>query len=534
MDAHQETPSTELSPAIDGGTKKSKRALVIAIVIGAGIALGVSVAAYLLLNKSTPSTQGNTKQIKQLIVGMNGESFDIGYPRAETALSTGQVSTNAQVYEGLVRYEKASEVKPLLATSWTNPQGATDTWEFTLKSGVKFHTGRIMSASDVKYSIEAMIESGTESSGLYANTIKEVVVLSPSKVRIITKTPDPLLLNKLTNVFIIDEKSDKENDPINGTGPFTATKGAKQTSSRLDLTAFDGYHSEKSNVQRLIFKNYEDYDALISAIKKKEVDIGGDVPNDALDQFMGNAYATIVDKSPVGLYFNFRVNKSNSPINKKEVREAFQLAIDREKFFKATGFSGEVIDQLIPKQIPGHNPSIAPIKRDVAKAKQLLAAAGYSNGVNLELYHFSNISDEALKVLQGSAAEANITLKSTNFPNEDTYGETMDQDVPDIAILGWASSFNDGIDFFDPGLTSLTGVKDETFVNLYAAAESEFEPQKRLQLLQDLSKYTADNTLVVPAYSREYYVISNHPDYVYSRDIAGITFSFYFSKTYRK
>ncbi len=528
----QTSPKSVQTPEREG--KKKSRLIYILVATISLILITAAAAYYFYTNNSVQKTATKSKYIDKLTVGMGGEVFDLGYPAAETALTPGQVSTNAQVYEGLVRYEELSKVKPLLATNWTNPQGATDTWDFTLKQGVKFHTGRTMTADDVKYSIEAMAASGTESFSTYGSTIKDVTVLAPNKVRITTEGSDPLLLNKLTGVYIVDSKSDKKNDPINGTGPFTATKGAKQTESKLDLTAFDDYHGQKSYVKRLIFKNYDDYDAVAAAIKKKEVDIGGDIPNDMLSPFKGSSFKTIVDESPVSLYFGFMVNKPNSPVNKKEVREAIQIALDRDAFFKETEFSGEVINQLIPKQIPGYDPTIQPITRDVEKAKTLLKSAGYPNGITIDLYHFSNINEDALKSLRESAAEANITIKTINFPDEERYTETVENNVPDMALLGWASSVNDGIDFFDPGVTSSTGVNDPAFTALYTAAQSEFDTEKRLKLLQEASRYVSDNVLVLPAYSKDYYVISTQPDYVYTQDITGLTFSFYYSKTYRK
>lgn len=502
------------------------------------VVVALSLIAYLgytLLNNSKRTTEQGT--IEKLTVATYTSEFDLDYPKAETALAGSEVSVASQVYEGLVRYENLGTPKPLLATSWTNPQGDTNRWDFNLKRGVKFHTGRIMTAEDVKYSIEAMQASKTASANVYTNTIKSVDVLSPYKVRITTTQPDSLLINKLPNIYIIDSKSKATGAETakRGTGPFTIDPKGVQNKFRLDFVAFSQYHGKKSKVKKLTIKSYDSYEAMLKALQKKQVDLAGDVLDEDLPKFKSDSYKIIYDNAPLSIYIAYRVNKPNSPLAKKAVRQAIGAVIDKEAFFKTTGYSGSVIQQLVPSQLPGYNPNLKQETIDVARARSLLAQAGYPNGFSISFYHYDGFKPASIKVLSDSLAKINVKLIDNTFPDltDSEIQNFIDKDIPDALVYGWSSSYNDGEDFFNTGLVQHTGIKEAAYQNLLNQASSEFYPEKRLKVLQQLSQYVADEQIVTPLYTRTYYQINASPNYVFTQDISGISQSFYYAKTYK-
>lgn len=494
----------------------------------------LSVFTYIASKNSDSNTTGSTKKdIAKLRIGMLNEEIDPNYPAAESGATIGQIEIASQLFEGLVQYKDLTKIQPLLAKSWSNPNGDTSTWNFELKKNVRFHTGRTLTADDVKFSIEALQKTDNSTAQQFASTIEKVTVISPYKVEIKTTGPDPILLNKLAYVYIVDSKSKTPNNPVNGTGPFIIKPRSKPTISSLELVPFENYHGGHSYVRALSFKNYPEEAALVSDLKKKKLELGGDVSNTNLGSFPSNKYTKLVDDGAVTLYMTARVAKGG-PIAKKEVREALNLLIDKEKYFKNAGFTGTVAEQLIPSQLTGHDPNIVPHKLDTAKAKTLLAQAGYSSGVKLKVYHFDNLPETALEGLASDAAKGGITLDFQLFPNQDDPSESIQANEPDLFIYGWASAVVDGIDFLSEGVVTASGTTDKQLLDDIDAAQVEFDPAKRLKLLQDGSRRVFDETLVIPFYHRTYYQISTNPSYVFKQEISGTSRGIYYWQSYQK
>jgi peptide/nickel transport system substrate-binding protein len=123
-----------------------------------------------------------------------------------SAAEFNDVVFNNNVFEGLGRVV-GGEVKPALATSWTNPDNST--WRFKLRNKVKFHNGDSFTAADVKYSIDEALKNNWPNA-FNLGTVKSVTVVDDYTVDIKTTTPDPVLLNRLVFAFIVSEKQFKE------------------------------------------------------------------------------------------------------------------------------------------------------------------------------------------------------------------------------------------------------------------------------------------------------------------------------------
>jgi peptide/nickel transport system substrate-binding protein len=373
-----------------------------------------------------------------------------------------------------------SSFKPLLAQSWSNPDNST--WVFKLKPNVKFQNGKAFTSADVKHSYEASIDSYV---GPYITpTIDSVTANDALTVTIKTKGPDPLLLNKLIYMFIVD----------NSVSPATAEKST--------LLAFDGYHQGTPTTRKITYQYYKDDKALITAFNENKVDVAGDVlvnGNGTLPGYVNkNSRSIFVFNSFLGL----NSKDTKSPLSKLAVRKAIYQSIDIDAYIKARNVVGTPSGQLVPKGVPGNDPAIKRPARDVTGAKKLLADAGYPKGFTVTFSHLDRVSQAAVDVLKSNLAEIGITVKPESYSDASTYYDKQ--------AAGQLAFYADGLQtvFFDASDILTSALVPANYTNpevdaLMKQAATEFDPAKRLEILKTISNKIVDNVLLLPMYDRE-------------------------------
>ena len=508
-------------------TSKLKKILLVVsgVVVLAAI---LAAAAYYATqqDKTEEAAVSAKKDIPLLRIGMMAEDINMAYPEAPIE-SVGAVEISNQLFESLVRYEDLTKVKPNLATGWSNPDSST--WVFNLKQGVKFHTGRTMTAEDVKYSIEALQKQDSSTAETYASTIKSVEVINDYKVKITTDGPDPILLNKLTYIYVFDSKSATPNDPVNGSGPYVVKPNTTPAADKLELVAFDAYHGGHVFTRALSF-SVIDEDQILDDLKNGKLDIAGDFSKKQL-QILPPSAKTMIDDGASVSTLGMRTSRPG-PMQNIKFRQALTYLVDKPAIVKAAGVDAVPADQLIPEQIPGYDPSLVPVTRNVAKAKELLSGAGYPNGATLKIVHSTYFT--AYDELARQLAEGGITLQPHATDNIDELYEDIEGDKTDLYITGYSSSFADGSDFLSEYGQALANYTGSDFDQILDDASKEFNASLRLNLLQKASSVLADDAVVIPLYQREYYNGISKKSYQVKQEISGTSRGIYYYKVYEQ
>jgi peptide/nickel transport system substrate-binding protein len=518
-------PPPQAVVAHHGGGKKRwlKRLLALLLVIVL-VAAGWFIYDRFIKAKPSAAPSAQSKDIPLLKIGMEGADYGSFYP----AMSTNEHAyiVNAQVFEGLVRYEDKSKIVPDLASDWSNPDGKT--WIFNLKNGIKFHDGNTVGADDVKYSIDTVKANNPDLTEIYASTIASVDVVDSDTVKITTTEPDPALLNKLAWLYVIDAQLPKGDNPsLAGTGPYQLKAGTKPTSTDVQLTAFNGYHGGKPHVQALAFGSGDDSDALVKGFQQGKFNIVGPVPP-ADARKVNNAH-TFVSLEP-NVYFLGMNSVKAGPLQNKQVREAIRYAVSPSSIADASGKQATLLSQLIPEAIPGHNPAIKPYKQDVDKAKQLLADAGYPNGLTLAM---ATTSDT--KQIDAIVTELKAVGITVNVDRHDDFDEFIDyfsSGKAELFLVDYASDTLDGLDVYQTTLIK-DNYSNSKVDDLLAQAGNETDPAKRLKLLQQVGTIVDQDVAVVPLYELSDVWLMDQP-YKIQQDLPSAYISVYFSKVQKQ
>jgi peptide/nickel transport system substrate-binding protein len=300
------------------------------------------------------------------------------------------ILVNINMFDSLLHRNTKLEYEPSLATSW-KPINDT-TWEFKLRKGVKFHNGDPLTAEDVKFSIERVTEPGKEKkkSPQYGNirAIKDVRIVDADTVHIVTDKPFPLLLERLVFFPIVPRKHiEKVGDdafgttaPV-GTGPWKFVEWKRDQYIRLE--AFDGHWRGKPAFKHLVIRAIPEVATQIAEMKTGGVDLIRNVSADLVPEMKSGAQ-TYVSSSPILRVHYVELDMRSAPFDKKLVRQAANYAIDKQAIIqKLMGGLGQQVATVVQPKAFGFDGEVKPYGYDPKKAKELLAQAGYANGVDI-------------------------------------------------------------------------------------------------------------------------------------------------------
>lgn len=414
------------------------------------------------------------------------------------------LNQSRQIYEGLVGNEDRQYV-PLLAESWTNPDQKT--WVFKLKPNIKFHTGKVMKAQDVKTSLEAIKELDFWS--VSTDTIDTVEVINDQEIKITTTEPDSLLLNRLALAYIHDTAAPDKNGGNNGTGPYTLTSGSKEEDTASVLTAYDGYHKGRPTTRKIEYKLYESEELLTEAVQKNEVDYAELLSNASANpkissvDFNTQAYET---PGVFGIYMNIDRGTSTSPLKNAQVRKAIALAINREEVIKEVQTIGVPATQVIPKSLPGHDPNLSYPSFNREDARKTLLSA-FPQGVTFEYIYFEGVQPDAPVIIK-QLREAGFTIVERAETDPAVLTQKLKSGKYDLFSASYSSDLYDSRDL----LSGIVGVdsryagykNDAKYEQLLNDSDKEFDPTKRIALLREANNYIAENYLWVPVRKTSY------------------------------
>jgi peptide/nickel transport system substrate-binding protein len=278
------------------------------------------------------------------------------------------------VFEGLVMPAEGGGLKPAIAESYTVSDDGL-TYKFKIRKGIKFHNGNPLDIKDVEYSLNRM-------SGKYqdkmANSdflkIDQIIVDNEDEIRIILKQQDSSFIYSMIKAIVPDENKDILDKVAVGTGPFKVQEHEKEYG--LILEKFDDYWGEKAKVDKVDIKITPD--AEIGALKLLSGEINFLIRIGAKRAKELKNHDVI--SGPRNLAFLLALNHKVAPFSDKRVREAINLAVDKEKIISSAldGYGVPLETNMSPAMKDVCIENIGH-KTDIERAKALLKEAGQEN-----------------------------------------------------------------------------------------------------------------------------------------------------------
>ncbi len=433
--------------------------------------------------------------------------------------SDGEIAIANHVYDYLVDVDASSVVRPRLARSWTiSPDSKTYT--FKLAKGVTFHDGSPFSAKDVVWTFDRLRDpdSGLPTANLYSN-IDSIAATGDLEVTFQLKQPNPFFLYDLSDNHALVLKADTA-DPsdFNGTGPFIVDSYTPE--DRMVLKANPDYFiRSQPQLAGLEFIFFNDQTAAVEALRGGQVDVTWRMSAAVFKTLEGepgiNTFAV-----PTNAFDVVRLRADRAPGNDPRVMEALRLATDRQAIVDAVllGFGSVGRDSPIGPMYTTYYSEATPLpKRDIAKAKQLLADAGYPDGLSLDLHTPDTGGRPDLAViLKEQWAEAGVDVNVIVEPESVYYGENGWLEV-DLGITGWGSRpypqfYLDTMLKTDAAWNE-SHFSDPEFDRLATLAGTTLNEDERIQAYADIQKLLIERgPVLIPYFFNQFAGVSDKVD----------------------
>jgi len=324
------------------------------------------------------------------------------------------------VYEGLLRAKLDGTLEPVLATEWTVSDDGK-TYDFTLRDGTKFSDGSVLTADDVVASFERLKAEGLPYAQDRFKSLEKVEAIDAGHVRFVLSRSDAGFLLNLGNPFVVGSAvmskawlaGHNPKTEMLGTGPFEMV--SYSPNQELVLKRNPNYWNQDgaAKVESLTIRYMPEQSAQIAALVSGQIDLMFPSAESMLQlSRMPNISSKAVASTNT---VRININTNIEPFSNVDFRRAMSLALNREDVV-AGAFLGEakVSAQIPPAYSWGIDPATLSYQhRDVEKAKELLAKAGYPDGVDITLNHLAGYAtylDRFADILKTNLADAGIRV----------------------------------------------------------------------------------------------------------------------------
>lgn len=442
--------------------------------------------------KNSESTQSEQTSGGSVVVGIT-QDIDSLDPHNAAYAGTREVLFN--VFEGLVKPNAEGDLIPAVASDVKVSEDAK-VYTFTLRNGITFHDGSKVTTDDVVYSIERYADIQGESSAF--SNIKEIATPDDKTIEISLNEGDSEFLANLTCAIIPKANEANVNKNPIGTGPFKYVSYAPGES--FVVAKYEGYWIEDCpKLDEVTFKIETDADAALTALQAGSIDIYQYLTTDQAS-VLENAGFTIMEGS-VNYVQGMFLNNNFEPFKNKTVRQALYYAIDRDEIneFLFEGKSHIIGTNMIPAFKKYYDESTeTKYSKDIDKAKELLAEAGYADGFEFTITVPNNYAphettaEVIVEQLKKVGITAKISLVDFNTWYSDVYVD-RNYEATVVAVDGTLAPGS----YFEKNLSTasnnFTNYNNAEFDKVYKEALAATDDKKKVELYQHLQNILADD-----------------------------------------
>jgi len=445
-----------------------------------------------------------------------GSSIIVGQTAEDTSLDPARAGSGTglnvllNIYDVLMMVDEEGVLQPALAAS--AEAVADTTWEVVLRDDVTFHNGDKLTADAVKWSVDRVINDDQSPWVPYIRALQSVEVVDDLTLRLHTDGPAPTLMMGLQVVLIQNPKYFEElgqeaygQQPM-GTGPFQFVEWT--AGDRIVLEAFDGHWRGRPTVDRVEFRTIPDQSSLVSALRAGEVDLITSMSPDAAEKESGSddlKVLTVPSNRSMLVALDTRIE----PFNKREVRQALNYATNVDEIieFILLGY-GVPIPTLLSPVHWGYNDTIEPYPHDPERAKELLAEAGYPDGLQFTMFAPSGryVRDrDVAQALVAQWANAGIQVDLQIMEWNPFLARWGEKDLSPAFMIGYGTAiFDSGAGFSAFANTGAVGslYENPEVDQLTEKGLTTLDPEARKEIYQEVNQILFDDASHVFLYQQ--------------------------------
>lgn len=438
-----------------------------------------------------------------------------------------------QMFDGLVQFDAHLKPIPAIAEFWEASRDGR-VWTFTLRRGVKFHHGREVTAQDFVYSYTRLldptrpgpvtelfrrVQGGNAFMQGKSTSIEGLKALNPSTLQITLEEPfaPSLTVLGLANAAVVPrEEVERLGDhfaraPV-GTGPFKLLHW--EPNQEIVLEAFDQYYAGRPFLDTIVFKigaKFEEAFAEFLAGNLEEAIIPSEQTEEVHVNTKYSMYQLLRKPSLGLLYIGF--NTQRKPFDDKRVRQAFNYAVNKEAIVREITKMGSLTATgVLPPGMPGHDPDLRGYYYNPAKARQLLAEAGYPQGNGFPVVQLWTVSKAEstraeLAVYQENLAELGVRVEIHYATDWTAYDTMLRQGQLPMFRVAWYADIPDPDNFFTPLLHS-TGQPNYMFYrnpevdHLLEQARKAMDYAQRMALYRQAERLVMEDAPWIPQHNQ--------------------------------
>ncbi len=434
------------------------------------------------------------------------DSFE---PHVDASLATRIPLRNT--FDGLTSRDTQGALIPALAESWRSVDPTT--WEFRLRQGVKFHDGTPMTAGDVVFTIERILNP-EERIAIRdrLTTINGVSAPDPQTIRITTSAPDGLLPGRVAVANVVPAARFQQL----GAGPFAqAPIGTGRyrvqefrPNQGVVFEAFADAWQGAPIMPRARIVRVPEAASLVAAIRTGEIDMAYDIPADAVAQVTAQPELRVeIFTRTAGTIIDLNLLEFPEQWGDRRVRQAVNYAVDKAAVNRAAlNGAGTLSDaQFVPRGVTGYNPSVQAYPYDLARARVLMQEAGKTAGFSTVVLTIPGPNSVAAEAVSGFLAPLNIRME-INRQEFATYLQTYLGGRKGPMFL-WAPDYSAVMDadapltfFMSTAAPNIRRMENAEITRLVAQSKSELDQDRRAQLLQQAGALLREEAPVIWLY----------------------------------
>lgn len=452
-------------------------------------------------------------QAQELIVGFTRDADTLD-PANHRNRETETIIRN--MYDGILTRDSSMEIHPQIAESFE--QVSPTVYDFRIRQGIKFHDGSDLTVEDVKFTLDRITQEGAMGDGQTSprqslmGPVESIEIVGDDTVRINLSEPWPILPAMLpfqevvSKDFVEEVGTEGMATQVNGAGPFRLVEWRRGDS--VIMERFDEYYGGAEGippvgaacVERVIFQVIPESASRVAALLSGDVHIINELPPHSMNQVENNPDTEVMTANGTRSFF-IAMNNEGEIFDDVRVRRAVAHAIDRDLIIdRILGGTATPIDGILSPDAFGKNRDLPGYDYDPERTQELLAEAGYPDGIEVTLDTegaFRDTAEAIASMLTNAGIETRVSVGEGTLLTQKWRTEG-DPKEGDMYLTSWGNGSLDPNGIFVPTHRSHDRGNSAGYANpeldaLLDEADLETDRERRAELYREAEAMAAED-----------------------------------------